>query len=183
MTAQSPLPADFDQAVLGAGLPPAAEALIAQAGQCRHAPQRALALLQQARDLAPSHPATLIALYRFYFYGNQLAPARAVAAEALVLGAQALGQPADWRTAHADERFGRFEEAAARFYLFALKGYAYLSLRLGDLEEGERALVKLAELDGADRVGHKLLAQVLSRMGRDDDYGESVDAPLAAEPL
>ena len=75
-------------------------------------------------------------------------------------------------------------EPLPRFYLFSLKGYAYLSLRLGELDTGRAALAKLGELDPANRVGHRVLDDVLARMGRDDigyedcpDVAAAVGAP------
>ena len=159
--------ADFDSAVLGAGLPPAAEALIAEAGLIRQQTAAAQALLEQARALAPSHPATLIALYRFHFYGNRLPQARVVAIEALQVASAALQLAPRWQDVTPDPRFARLE-ALPRFYLFTLKGLAYLSLRLGELDLGRAALNKLAELDPGDAVGARVLDAVLQRMGRDD---------------
>jgi len=162
-----------NDAVLGAGLPPDVEALIAAAGRLRARPAEALSLLIEARRRLPEHPAPVIALYRFHFYGNRLVEARELAGEALLLAAAALGLPPAWQDVEADSRFLGFE-AMPRFFLFALKGYAYLSLRLGELEEGAEALAKLALLDPKDRVGHRVLRKVLRRRGREDveDYGE-----------
>ena len=56
-----------------------------------------------------------------------------------------------------------------RFYLFTLKGYAYLQMRLGDLDEGRAAVIKLLELDPSDKIGARVLLGVLDRMGQDDD--------------
>jgi hypothetical protein len=56
-----------------------------------------------------------------------------------------------------------------RFYLFTLKGYAYLQMRLGNLEEGRTAVMKLLELDPTDKVGARVLLEVLERTGLDDD--------------
>jgi len=44
-----------------------------------------------------------------------------------------------------------------RFYLFTLKGYAYLQMRLGNLHEGRAAVMKLLELDPSDKVGARVL--------------------------
>ena len=55
-----------------------------------------------------------------------------------------------------------------RFYLFALKAQAYLSMRLGNLEEGREAVLKSLELDPTDKVGAKVLLEVLNRIGKDD---------------
>src|SRR5271166_4784594 len=70
--------------------------------------------------------------------------------------------------APADAAFGSYD-ALPRFYMFTLKAYAYLQLRLGDTGEGRDAVLKLLELDPADRINAGLLLDVLQRAGRDDD--------------
>jgi hypothetical protein len=162
----------FDDTALGRGLPAEVEALIARAGALRHAPPQAEALLLQARAMAPTHPAPLIALYRFHFYGHRLREARAVAQQALAVAREALG-PAFGRVPPSNEQ-ARFD-AAVRFYLFTLKGQAYLSLRLGEIDAGRAALAELRRLDPQDCVGGAVLAQVLGRQGRSDD-DEGFDA-------
>jgi len=152
--------AAFAACVTGGGLDPVVEDLIAQAGLLRDRPQQALPLLEQARSLAPTHPVPLIALYRFHFYGHELAQARALGEDALAIVRSALGpdfgdQPPD------DERARH--DAAVRFYLFTLKGMAYINLRLGDLDEARVLLGELRRLDPQDRVGGALLAHVLGR--------------------
>lgn len=169
-----------DLAVLGHGLPAEAEALIARAGTLRSRVAEAQALLEQACALAPDHPATLIALYRFHFYGNRLAEARTVAEQAIALASSALGLPADWTLINPDARFTRLE-VLPRFLLFCLKGHAYLNARLGDLEASRQALAKLDELDPDDKVGHKVIKAVLARMGRDDiGYEDCPDIAIPA---
>jgi hypothetical protein len=162
--------ADFDHAVLGAGLPPAAEAALAEAGRLRSAdPPAAMAALMRASALAPEHPALLVAFYRHHFYGHRRAAARDVARRALVVGARALGLPALWREVPPVALAGSFTDARTRFYLFTLKGYAYLSLRLGDEAEARDALALLAALDPQDHVGARLLETVRLRQGKDED--------------
>ena len=56
----------------------------------------------------------------------------------------------------------------ARFFMFVLKGYAYLNMRLGDIEEGRAAVGKLLELDPTDKVGAAILLAVLEQRERDD---------------
>jgi hypothetical protein len=78
--------------------------------------------------------------------------------------------PPDWRDVSAgDAAFGRYESVLPRFFLFSLKGYAYLQMRLGRTDEGQRAVLKLLELDPSDKIGAKVLLGVLERMGQDDD--------------
>ena len=75
-----------------------------------------------------------------------------------------------WRRVQpADADFSAYEAALPRFYLFTLKAYAYLSMRLGDLAEGERVITKLLELDPTDKIGVKVLRDVLDRLGAEDD--------------
>ena len=157
-----------DDACLGAGLPPGAEQALALAGQHYSEPHVALAQLEQARRLAPGHFAVDIGLYRFHFYRGELRDALRVAEDCLGRAARAVGATDDWRELRADSAdFGSFS-ALPRFLLFSLKGYAYLQLRLGEIELGRAALAKLAELDVADRTKGSVLSDVLCRDPDDD---------------
>jgi len=167
--------AAFADGAIGGGLSPQVEALIKQAGALRHLPQEALPLLEQARAAAPRHPAPLIALYRFYFYGHQLTQARAVAEDALAIARTALG-PNFGDEAPSDE--AARHDAAVRFYLFTLKGLAYLNLRLGVLDEARLMLGELRRLDPQDRVGGALLAHVLARREKGDDAETGTAYPV-----
>lgn len=180
----------FDTAVLGGGLCPEAQDLIARAGACRQDVDQASALLDEAEALAAGHPAVLIARYRFHFYGHRLQQARAIATDALKLARQALRRETvgqvDVSPLPSDEQV-RFD-AAVRFYLFSLKGYAYLCLRLGDLGEGRLALGELRRLDPHDRLGGSVLAEVLHRAdaqagsdeNEDDDDIDARSGPMPA---
>ncbi len=167
--------AAFADTTIGGGLSPEVEALITQAGLLREHPQEALPLLERARAAAPRHPVPLIALYRFYFYGHQLAQARAMGEDALAIARTALGPdfgdvpPTDDAARH---------DAAVRFYLFTLKGLAYLNLRLNDLDEARLMLGELRRLDPSDHVGGAVLLHVLVRhdAGEDPEQGDSLPA-------
>lgn len=163
----------FDDAVLGLGLPPAAEAALAEAGRLRGSdPAGAMALMMRAQALAPGHPAVLIAFYRDHFYGHRFAAARDIARRALVVAAQALGLPPHWRDAPEVPLPNAATDPRTRFYLFLLKGYAYLSLRLDDAGEARDALAKLYRLDPDDKVGGSLVeaARVRALVGSDPDH-------------
>ena len=78
--------------------------------------------------------------------------------------------PIDWREVRSsDAAFGDYGAVLPRFYLFTLKAYAYLSMRLGHLAEGRAMVMKLLDLDPSDKVGAKVLLGILDRIGRDDD--------------
>ncbi len=160
--------AGFDAALLGRDLPAGVGAALAEAGAAGGDPVRAMAALMRAQTLAPEHPAVLIAFYRHHFYGHRPALARDIARRALVVAARALGLPALWREVSPAPLPGARHDAATRFYLFALKGYAYLSLRLGDDDEARDALALLRALDPGDHVGAALLETVRQRAGLEE---------------
>ncbi|MEA1651207.1 hypothetical protein UAJ10_19540 [Nitrospirillum sp. BR 11164] len=156
-------------ALLGGGLPPEAEYHLSAAGQAYHLDEVALGHLRHARLAAPGHAAVLIAFYRFYFYKGRLGDALDVARLCLAKAARDNSLPADWRQVTAsDAAFGRYDAQLPRFFLFTLKGYAYLQMRLGNLDEGLAAVLKLLELDPTDKVGAEVLLNVIQRMGQDD---------------
>lgn len=155
--------ADFDDAVLGRSLPAGVEAALREAGAHRDDAPRAMAALERAKAIAPDNPAVLIALYRHHFYGHRLHAARDIARRALATGAAALGLPALWREWPRVPLVGARHEPSPRFALFALKGYAYLSLRLGDDAEARDALALLRAMDPDDCVGGALLEAVRRR--------------------
>jgi len=161
---------DFAAACLGSGLPEAAERHLRLAGLCYHREEESLAHLQAAWDAAPGHAAVYIGRYRFYFYKNRLREALGVARDCLRKAALDNGLPEDWRAVKkTDADFGSFDAILPRFFLFTLKAYGYLNLRLGQLDEGRAAIEKLAELDPGDKLGGKVLLNVLERQADGDD--------------
>lgn len=178
---------DFDSAVLGGALPAGVEAALREAGAQRGDAPRAMAALMRAQALAPDHPAVLVAFYRHHFFGHRLDLARGVARRALAVGAQALGLPPVWREVPKAPLPGARFEARTRFFLFVLKGYAYLSLRLADDTEARDALALLRELDPQDCVGGALLETVRQRalQPEDDDIAAyvQVTGALAWSPV
>ncbi|MGY3621721.1 hypothetical protein [Bradyrhizobium sp. USDA 10063] len=156
--------------LLGEGLPREAEDHLWQAGLSYHLDEIAEKHLREALALAPGHVAVLIGLYRFYFYRGRLAEALEAAKLCISKAACENGLADDYRlVGPGDASFGSYEDVLPRFYLFSLKGYAYLQMRLGKLDEGRAAASKLLELDPTDKIGAKVLLNVLERMGQDDD--------------
>ena len=159
----------LERACLGQGLPPASRMALRAASRLHDEPQAAERSLRQALALAPDHPATHIALYRFHFYGNRLAEALAVGLGCLDCAARLNGLAADWRAVRRTDAAFDGWNLLPRFYLFTLKACAYVSLRLGRDEQGLAMLVKLQELDHADQLGAARLQSVFQRRGRDED--------------
>lgn len=156
--------------LLGGGLPPEAQAHLDKAAERYHLTDVAETHIQQAAEMAPDHAAVLIAFYRFYFYKGRLAEALQIAQVCVhkAMKLNVLGD--DWSLVQpGDARFGDWGALLPRFLLFSLKGYAYLNLRLGRLEEGRRAAEKLLELEPMDRIGAKVLIDVLDRLEEQED--------------
>lgn len=155
--------------VFGVGLPADAEHHLREAALSYHLGDVAEAHLFAARRSAPSHVAVLIGLYRFYFYKGRLEEALEIARACLTRAAIDNSFPMDWRAVQrGDADFGSYDAVLPRFFMFVLKGYAYLQMRLGEYEEGREALVKLLDLDPTDRIGAGVLLSVLDRMGDED---------------
>lgn len=168
-------PADLQDAILsnpllGGGLPAEAVRHLERAALAYHLTDVAETHLMAADALAPDHAAVLIAFYRFYFYKGRLADALQIARMCVAKAMRENVLGTDWHAVRAgDAAFGEWDALVPRFFLFSLKGYAYLNMRLGQLEEGREAAEKLLELDPRDRIGARVLIDVLERLGQDDD--------------
>jgi tetratricopeptide (TPR) repeat protein len=156
--------------LLGAGLSADAAEHLYQASLTYHQDDVAERHLRAAQALAPDHAAVLIGLYRFYFYKGRLPEALGIAQRCVMKAARENRLPGDWRAVMAgDAEFSRYDDMLPRFYLFSLKGYAYLQMRLGNLDEGRAAVMKLLDLDPTDKIGAKVLLSILERIGQNDD--------------
>jgi tetratricopeptide (TPR) repeat protein len=157
-------------ALLGAGLPEAAERHLHRASLAYQHDEVAERHLREAQALAPGHAVVLIGLYRFYFYKGRLDQALDVARICLDKAAQDNNLKGDWHcVAPGDADFGSYDAVLPRFYMFTLKAYAYLQMRLGDVVEGRAAVLKLLELDPTDKLGARVLLGVVERRGGGDD--------------
>jgi tetratricopeptide (TPR) repeat protein len=156
--------------LFGGNLPPLAEEHLRLAGLSYASYDLAESHLREAQKAAPDHFAVLIGLYRFYFYKGRMNEALGLANICLVKTAREKNFATDWRDVRPEDAdFSDYEDVLARFFMFCLKGYAYLQMRLGDLEEGRVAIAKLLELDRSDKINAKLLFDILERAGADDD--------------
>lgn len=167
--------ADLQDAILSnpllcGGLPNEAARHLERAALTYHLTDVAETHLMAAEAMAPGHAAVLIAFYRFYFYKGRLFEAIRIARACIAKAMRENMLGDDWRAVHADDAsFGEWDALVPRFFMFSLKGYAYLSMRVGQFEEGRIAVEKLLELDPQDRIGARVLLDVLDRMGEDED--------------
>ena len=152
-----------------AGLPTSAERHLELAGLAYTNDSLAESHLGEALRIAPEHLAVQVGYYRYLFYKGRLQDALAQLDVCIGNAAAQSGLPTDWRKAQPqDAEFDSYDAVWARFYLFALKAHGYIKMRLGDLEGGTEAITKAMQLDPSDKVGAKILLEVVERQGRDD---------------
>lgn len=154
----------FDQTALyfDDPVPPGIEPLLHDAAAC-YGEEKAEAKLLRAYFLAPEQLVVLVALYRYYFYQHRLEDALVVAGRAMSIVARRLELPQNWEQLH-PEQIGHAvlrSMGLLRFYLMVMKATGYIHLRLGNSAVGQAMLEKLVELDSHDRLGAKVLLDVL----------------------
>lgn len=120
-------------------------------------------LLQKAYALAPENLSVLVALYRFYYYQHRYPEALDIAFQAMKAVAPSISFPSDWLQLTFNHlACGVLKSfTLVRFYLLALKGAAYLNLRMGNIADGVFMLNKVVEFDSQDRLGARALLQTV----------------------
>jgi hypothetical protein len=111
--------------------------------------------LLRAYFLEPEHPTVLVALYRYFFYRHRYREALLTAERAIALTAARLDLPARWEQltpGHLGVSV-QVSMSMTRFLLLALKGSAYLLLRLNEPAAALARLDKIATIDTSDRLG------------------------------
>jgi len=146
---------DFDGGALYFDTPPgeAVAQWLEQASTATNVQDRAYALAQAER-LAPDDLTVIVALYRHFYFEQAFEQALRIADRAMGQAARALNIPPDWTNLSHREIAQLSDEAMPllRFYLWALKGRAYLLMRQGQFEAAIVPLEKLVELDHANRL-------------------------------
>jgi hypothetical protein len=148
----------FDEA-----LPPRVAALMQRAADA-YGQGGAEAPLRAAEAQAPESLTVLVGLYRFLFYQGRHEEALPVALRVMAVIAPRIAFPADWRALDHDDLMRGVTRSMSlvRFYLSALKAAGYLNLRLCRFAEGKAMLDQVVALDAADRIGARVLLDVLA---------------------
>jgi tetratricopeptide (TPR) repeat protein len=172
--------AAVEEKLLDAGLPVEAAKQLRLAALAYQQDEVAERHLQAARAIAPQHAVVLIGLYRFYFYKGRLAEALAIAEVCLEKGPRDNGLAADWRAVRCgDADFGNYGARLPRFYLFTLKAYSYLQMRLGNTKEGLAAVMKLLDsipaIRSAPRFFWRFWSEWDATMTNEEDIPEAID--------
>lgn len=146
-------PMYFDEPVT-----PEVDRLLAHAAE-HYADGTAEPSLLRAYFLEPEHLTVLVAMYRYYYYRHAYREALTAAERAIRISARRLELPEHWQDLSAADLGGSvlLSMTLTRFLLLALKGSAYLLLRLGEPAPALARLEKIAEIDTSDRLGTKEL--------------------------
>ncbi|WP_353571227.1 hypothetical protein [Candidatus Albibeggiatoa sp. nov. BB20] len=145
--------------------PPEVSELLEQAAELYSEGEGEMQLLR-AYFLAPESLAVLVSLYRYYYYQHRYQDVLVVANYALKTSGQRLQLPEDWRDLEPHHINSTMSMGLIRFYLLALKGAAYVKLRVDELDEGEQMIDKVILLDPEDRLGASVLKEVLNEKRR-----------------
>jgi tetratricopeptide (TPR) repeat protein len=125
--------------------------------------------LLQAYFYTPEDLNVLVGLYRFFYYQHRYHDALIVAERAMMISARRL-QLNTWESLTPTQLENITNSPLLRFYLLALKGAAYLHLRLENLAQGKAILEKLIQLDPKDRLGASALLHVVNEATSQEEY-------------
>lgn len=152
----------------------AVDQLILEASKV-YAEGKAEPLLLKAYAQEPENLSVLVALYRFYYYQHRLDEAIEIAFRAMRVTAPMITFPEHWEDIKQDHLAMGVQRSftMVRFYLLALKGCAYLHLRLHRIETGVKMLNKVIVLDSKDRLGAKALLIAMGPASISEPEGES----------
>lgn len=133
---------------------PAVTGLLADAAEAYGTPVAEERLLR-AYFKAPENLSVLVALYRYFYYQHRYDDALEVAERSMRVVSHRLGITQDWRALGETDLARGVQDSMTlfRFYLYALKGSAYLKLRIGLPQEALARLQVIAKLDPVDRMG------------------------------
>lgn len=157
------IPRDFDE-------PRDPFEILEGARAARSEPERSEAAVLAALQVAPTDRAVRIAAYKFYFYNARLAEALPHAAWCIADGAAALGLHEDWRRLASGSVPCGDHDPARRFLVQSLAAYGWCLLRIGRVDEGREALIKVIDLDPLDAFGiGRILEVVIRGVAVDED--------------
>jgi hypothetical protein len=157
-----------EERVLFARKVPAAANQCLQEAAATPQADRAEAMLTRAAMLSPEVLAVDVARYKFYFYRGQLAEAEMVVRGTLAKSAEQGGFAEDWRQ-HDAPLAGREEaEGPQRYFLYALKALAFISLRREQRPQAAEILDALRLLDPQDLIGASVIEDLMDGSEEDE---------------
>ncbi len=132
-------------------------------------------ILLRALSLDESNLLTLIGLYRFYFYQGRYTEGLKIAGRVMSVVGKRVGFPGCWKDLTITSVSSALSHSfcMVRLYFFALKAAGYLQLRLLNFSEGREMIEKVVALDEADRIGARLLLDIL-----DNNTADIVTFPM-----
>lgn len=135
-----------------------------RASECYPAPE-AEQLLDSLYEQKPDSLMVIVALYRFYYYQHRYEDALKIAEQAIAMSAKLMGMAMSWENVN-EQYLGQGDFVTMgliRFYMLALKGSAYLLMRLGRIDQALPRLNKIVELDPSDQFGAAFLLRMAEK--------------------
>lgn len=126
--------------------------------------QRVEQLLCDAQQQVPNELSLSEALYKMYAYSNQFENALVHIQWVLAQSSHTCNLPTNPLNAQPEQAQHAPLSRAARYYLYALKAYAFVSLRQGEIERAQNLVAQLTMLDPLDQVGGSVVAELAGRV-------------------
>jgi len=144
-----------------ADLDPRAERALRAAGQSFLNDALAEQYLAEAADLAPEHPAVLIAHYRYHLYKHHYPEAEDFARRCLAQVAAKLGLPSELLATQSSHADFTSDDPLIRSWLYGMQALSYVVLGRGREAEGKAILRKVIEVDPSDQTKTGILLTVI----------------------
>ena len=125
---------------------------------------RAEQLLCEAQKQLPHQLSLAEALYKLYAYSNQFEKALFFIRWVFHVSSKKCALPADPLQTGPEHTWYAPLTRDARYYLYAVKAYAFVTLRQGLLNDAYALVQKLALLDPKDQVGGSVVAALAQRL-------------------
>jgi Tfp pilus assembly protein PilF len=151
-----------------ADLDPRAERALRRAGLNFQHDAVAEQCLAEAAELAPAHPAVLLAHYRYHLYKHHYPEAEDYARRCLAQVAAKLRLPSDLLATQASHADFSAAEPQVRFWLYGMQALSYVVMRRGRETEALALLRKVIEVDPSDQTKTGLLLKVIENAERSE---------------
>ena len=122
--------------------------------------QRTEQLLLAAKKVLPEQLEISMALYKMYAYSNRFEDSLAMIELVLQQAATEAGFNEDWRQLSPGDVDASPPDRFTRYYLYSMKAWGFVNLRMGNIDEAMAVLEKLLALDPGDEVGGSVVYSI-----------------------
>ena len=122
--------------------------------------QRTEELLLAAKKVLPEQLEISMALYKMYAYSNRFDESLVMIDQVLQQAASGAGFEPDWHQLTPTDVETSPPDRLTRYYLYSMKAWGFVNLRMGNIDEAIAVLEKLLQLDPGDEVGGSVVYSI-----------------------